>query len=144
VHSLDGSEKVEKFPRVLVGCFGAVLPESLRFFKLAAARQRLPNLNWPIHIGLLVRVVLAAGAFTAWKAEMQFKAIRVGASFPTLAHAIPIGPQAKCSMPGAKAPHKSLTRQIAEDGDSSLALGIRLLVPRGGLEPPQALRPCRF
>jgi CDP-diglyceride synthetase len=67
------------------GCLGAVLPELLRFFKLVAAGQSLPTLNWPLYIGLFVLFVLAAGAFTvAWKAETPFKAIWVGASFPTL------------------------------------------------------------
>jgi CDP-diglyceride synthetase len=71
------------------GCFGAILPELLRFFKLAAAGQSLPNLNWPLYAGLLVLFALAAGAFTvAWKAETQFKAIWVGASFPTLVAAL--------------------------------------------------------
>jgi CDP-diglyceride synthetase len=67
------------------GCFGALLPELLRFFKLAAAGQPLPALNWPLYVGLLVLFVVAAGAFTvAWKAESAFKAIWVGASVPTL------------------------------------------------------------
>jgi len=67
------------------GCFGAVLPELLRFFKLVSAGQPLPNLNWPLYMILLLLFVLAAGAFTvAWKAENAFKAIWVGASFPTL------------------------------------------------------------
>lgn len=67
------------------GCFGAIVPEVLRFFKLAAAGQPLPHLNWPIYGGFLVLFVLVAGAFTvAWKAENAFKAIWVGASVPTL------------------------------------------------------------
>ncbi len=67
------------------GSFGAVVPEVLRFFKLAAAGQPLPNLQWPIYGLLLVLFVLVAGAFTiAWKAENPFKAIWVGASVPTL------------------------------------------------------------
>lgn len=67
------------------GAFGAVLPELLRFFKLAASGNPLPNLNWPLYGGLLLLFVLAAGAFAvAWKAENEFKAIWVGASFPTI------------------------------------------------------------
>jgi len=67
------------------GCFGAVLPELLRFFRLVAAGQPLPNLNWPLYGGLFVLFVIAAGPFTvAWKPESPFKAVWVGASFPTL------------------------------------------------------------
>jgi hypothetical protein len=67
------------------GAFGAVLPELLRFFKLAASGQHLPALNWPLYGGLLFLFVLAAGVFSvAWKAENEFKAIWVGASFPTI------------------------------------------------------------
>ena len=67
------------------GAFGAVLPELLRFFKLVAVGQPLPNLNWLLYMVLLFFFVLAAGAFAvAWKAENEFKAIWVGASFPTI------------------------------------------------------------
>jgi CDP-diglyceride synthetase len=67
------------------GCFGALLPELLRFFKLAASGQPLPGLNWPLYAGLFCLFVLSAGAFcVAWKAENAFKAIWVGASFPTI------------------------------------------------------------
>lgn len=67
------------------GCFGAILPQLLRFFNLVAAGQPLPNLNWPIFISLFVVFAFAGGAFTvAWKAETPFKAIWVGASFPAL------------------------------------------------------------
>lgn len=66
-------------------CFGAVLPELLRFFKLVAVGQPLPNLNWPLYGVLLFFFVLAAGLFrVAWKPENAFKAIWVGASLPTL------------------------------------------------------------
>jgi hypothetical protein len=67
------------------GCFGALLPELLRFFKLVDAGQPLPNLNWPLYAALFSLFVLAAGPFTvAWKPESAFKAVWVGASFPTL------------------------------------------------------------
>jgi hypothetical protein len=67
------------------GCFGAFLPELLRFFKLVDAGQPLPNLNWPLYAALFSLFVLAAGPFTvAWKPESAFKAVWVGASFPTL------------------------------------------------------------
>lgn len=67
------------------GCFGSLLPQLLRFFKLVADGQPLPSLDWPLYFLLLFLFVLAAGAFTvAWKAESAFKAIWVGASFPTL------------------------------------------------------------
>ena len=67
------------------GCFGAVLPELLRFFKLVAAGQPLPHLNWPLYLFLVLLFIVAAGFFTfAWKAETAFKAIWVGASFPTI------------------------------------------------------------
>jgi hypothetical protein len=67
------------------GAFGSVLPELLRFFKLVASGQALPPLNWPLYGGLLSLFVLSAGVFSvAWKAENEFKAIWVGASFPTI------------------------------------------------------------
>jgi len=67
------------------GCFGSILPELIRFYKLVTAGQPLPNLNWPLYAAIMFLFVLAAGAFTvAWKAENAFKAIWVGASFPTL------------------------------------------------------------
>jgi hypothetical protein len=67
------------------GCFGAVLPEVVRFFKLVSVGSPLPNLNWPLYAGILLVFLLSAGGFTvAWKAENAFKAIWVGASFPTL------------------------------------------------------------
>jgi len=67
------------------GCLGAVAPEVLRFFKLAAAGQPMPTLDWPLYWALLIVFVLVSGAFTvAWKAETPFKAIWVGASVPTL------------------------------------------------------------
>lgn len=65
------------------------MPELLRFFKLVSVGQPLPNLNWLLYGILLVLFVLASGAFTvAWKAENAFKAIWVGASFPTLVAAL--------------------------------------------------------
>jgi hypothetical protein len=62
-----------------------LLPELLRFFKLVDAGQPLPNLNWPLYAALFALFILAAGPFTvAWKPESAFKAVWVGASFPTL------------------------------------------------------------
>jgi CDP-diglyceride synthetase len=80
---------MKKYQLFLWGCFGAVLPELLRFFKLVTTGQPLPNLNWPLYGSILFLFVLAAGAFAiAWNAENSFKAIWVGASFPTLVAAL--------------------------------------------------------
>lgn len=68
----------------LWGCFGSVLPEILRLYNIVTHEQALPRFVWPYFIISLV-FVLAAGAFTiAWEPENRFKAIWVGASFPTL------------------------------------------------------------
>lgn len=75
---------MNKFHLLLWGCLGAILPELLRFFRLAAAGQPFPALNWPLY-----SIILAAGAFTvAWQADSPFKAIWVGASFPTIITAL--------------------------------------------------------
>jgi hypothetical protein len=67
------------------GAFGSLLPEILRFFKLVAAGDPLPHLNWPIYLGFLVLFVGSSGVFSiAWKAENEFKAVWVGASVPVL------------------------------------------------------------
>jgi CDP-diglyceride synthetase len=80
---------MKKLHLFLWGCLGAVLPELLRFFRLVAAGQPLPNLNWPLYAVVLALFVLAAGAFTlAWEADSPFKAIWVGASFPTIITAL--------------------------------------------------------
>ncbi len=80
---------MKKLHLFLWGCLGAVLPELLRFFRLVAAGQPLPNLNWPLYAVVLALFILAAGAFTlAWEADSPFKAIWVGASFPTIITAL--------------------------------------------------------
>lgn len=67
------------------GSIGAVLPEVLRFFKLAAAGTPLPDLNWVLYGGLLVMYVLLAGFVSiAWKPENEFKGLWVGASLPAI------------------------------------------------------------
>jgi hypothetical protein len=67
------------------GAFGSLLPEILRFFKIAAAGGTFPVLNWPLYISLLVLFVGSSGVFAvAWKPESEFKAIWVGASVPVL------------------------------------------------------------
>jgi hypothetical protein len=76
---------MSRFNLFLWGCLGATLPELLRFFRLASAGQPLPALNWPLYGSILFLFILAAGGFAiAWDAESPFKAIWVGASFPTL------------------------------------------------------------
>jgi hypothetical protein len=42
------------------GCFGALLPELLRFFKLVDAGQPLPNLNWPLYAALFSTLIQIA------------------------------------------------------------------------------------
>ena len=67
------------------GAFGSILPEILRFFKLAAAGDSFPHLNWPLYLAFLVLFVGSSGIFSvAWKPESEFKAIWVGASVPVL------------------------------------------------------------
>ena len=83
--------------RFLWGAFGSVVPEVLRLFKLVAAGQNLPPLNWIAYGLLLALYVVCAGAFAiAWKPENEFKAIWVGCSLPalvaTLAQTVPTLP----------------------------------------------------
>jgi hypothetical protein len=67
------------------GTFGSVLPEVLRFFKIAAAGDPFPHLNWPLYLVFLFLFVVSSGIFSvAWKPESEFKAIWVGASVPVL------------------------------------------------------------
>ncbi|HEY6349829.1 MAG TPA: hypothetical protein VI636_10495 [Candidatus Angelobacter sp.] len=81
----------------LWGAFGSILPEILHFFKIAAAGDALPHLNWSLYIGLLIIFVISCGFFcVAWKPENEFKAIWVGCSVPalvaTLIRAVPAVP----------------------------------------------------
>jgi hypothetical protein len=67
------------------GAFGSILPEILRFFKIASAGNSFPSLHWPLYLAFLVLFVCACGTFSiAWKPESEFKAIWVGASAPVL------------------------------------------------------------
>jgi hypothetical protein len=67
------------------GAFGSLLPEILRFFKLAASGSPLPQLNWAIYISFLILFVVSSGIFSiAWRPENEFKAIWVGSSVPVL------------------------------------------------------------
>ena len=67
------------------GAFGSILPEVLRFFKIVAAGENLPHINWILYCLLLTVYVISAGAFAiAWKPENEFKAIWVGCSLPAL------------------------------------------------------------
>jgi hypothetical protein len=80
------------------GCFGAVLPQAVRFFLLVANGHPLPTLNWFLYGLLLLPYVLSAGLFSVgWKPENEFKAIWVGASLPALVSAIV---NAAPSLPG--------------------------------------------
>ncbi len=66
------------------GTFGSVLPEILRLYQTAQAGQTHPDFHF---YDIVVSVVfsISAGIFTvAWQPENQFKAIRVGVSFPVL------------------------------------------------------------
>jgi CDP-diglyceride synthetase len=79
------------------GAFGSILPEILRFFKIAAAGEALPQLNWILYTVLLTLFVVSSGFFSiAWKPENEFKAIWVGCSVPalvaTLVQAAPVLP----------------------------------------------------
>ncbi len=67
------------------GAFGGILPEVVRFFRIAAAGAPLPSLNWILYTFLLVLFVCSAGVFSmGWKPESEYKAIWVGASLPAL------------------------------------------------------------
>jgi hypothetical protein len=67
------------------GAFGSILPEVLRFFKLASAGDSFPHLIWPVYLVLLALFVVCCGIFSVgWKPENEFKAIWVGASAPVL------------------------------------------------------------
>ena len=67
------------------GAFGGILPEVVRFFKIAAAGAPLPQLNWFLYGVFLILFVCAAGIFSvAFKPESEYKAIWVGASLPAL------------------------------------------------------------
>jgi len=69
----------------LWGAFGGILPEVVRFFKIAAAGDPLPRLNWILYGVFLSLFVCAAGVFSVgWKPESEYKAIWVGASLPAL------------------------------------------------------------
>ena len=71
------------------GLFGAILPEVVRFFKIAAAGQPMPHLNWVAYIVLLLLSACFAGGFSvAWKPESPYKAIWIGASLPVLVSAL--------------------------------------------------------
>jgi hypothetical protein len=79
------------------GAFGSCIPDVIRFFKVAAIGGQFPHLNWPVYFALLALFIVFAGGFTvAWKPESEFKAIWVGASFPTL---VAIMLQAAPSLP---------------------------------------------
>jgi hypothetical protein len=67
------------------GCFGAIIPEVSRFFKIASTRGTIPNLNWALYLGMLVMFCVAAGAVAiAWKPDSEWKALWVGASCPAI------------------------------------------------------------
>ena len=53
---------MSRFNLFLWGCLGAILPELLRFFRLASAGQPLPALNWPLYASILFLFILAARA----------------------------------------------------------------------------------
>jgi len=79
------------------GVFGAILPEIVKFFKLAAIGNSLPPLNWVVYAVFLLLFAGAAGLFSvAWRPESPYKAIWIGASLPllvsTLVQAVPKGP----------------------------------------------------
>jgi hypothetical protein len=65
--------------------FGSLLPEVLRFYKIAIAGQALPKLEWPLYVLMVAIFFVVTGFFSvAWGPENKFKAIWVGASAPTL------------------------------------------------------------
>lgn len=78
--------------RFWYGCFGSVLPEVIRIYQAITHQQNLPALNWKyvIFYAVVSLVFMAfAGIFTiAWEPENPFKAVWVGASFPTLVSAL--------------------------------------------------------
>lgn len=70
------------------GLFGSVLPEIIRLKNLVSSGQALPEFTWPF-IFISLAYIIAAGLFVvAWQAENPFKAVWVGASFPTLVSAM--------------------------------------------------------
>jgi len=70
------------------GLFESVLPEIIRLKNLVSSGQMLPEFTWPF-IFISLAYIIAAGLFVvAWQAENPFKAIWVGASFPTLVSAM--------------------------------------------------------
>jgi hypothetical protein len=67
------------------GCFGALTPEVLRFFKLISNGESLPNINWPLYVFFLLFYVLMAGVVSvAFKPDSEWKGLWVGASLPAL------------------------------------------------------------
>ncbi|HEV2380731.1 MAG TPA: hypothetical protein VG206_13175 [Terriglobia bacterium] len=67
------------------GAFGAILPEIVKLFKIVAAGDPLPHLNWTAYIVLLMLFACFAGGFSvAWRPESAYKAIWIGASLPLL------------------------------------------------------------
>ena len=68
----------------LWGLFGSLLPEVLRFYKLATHDGAIPSIG-VAYILISLAFIISAGLFTvAWKPENEFKAIWVGVSFPVL------------------------------------------------------------
>lgn len=74
--------------RFMWGCFGSFLPEILRLYNIVTHEESPPRFSWPYLI-ISLGFVLSAGLFTiAWEADTRFKAVWVGASFPTLVSAL--------------------------------------------------------
>lgn len=60
----------------LWGALGAILPEVIRFFRIASIAQPIPPLNWTFYVAMLA-VYCAVAGFTAiaWKPDAEWKAL---------------------------------------------------------------------
>lgn len=83
---------MSKTARFWYGCFGSILPEVIRVYQGFIHQQILPSVSWKyltIYAVISLVFMTFAGIFTiAWEPENAFKAVWVGASFPTLVSAL--------------------------------------------------------
>jgi hypothetical protein len=74
--------------RFLWGCVGALVPEVVRIYTSVIHQQSLPDISWKyvvVYIAISIVFMAFAGLFSiAWEPENAYKAIWLGASFPTV------------------------------------------------------------